>query len=371
MKKMYILTLASALLSVCSHAQLTSKNVTVGNENRTYLEYLPVNFDPSNEEYSLLVILHGIGGTSDQMVAGGFNDVADTARVIALYPQALNNSFNISAWNNGTFLASSADDIGFMNALFDNYITEYNVAPERIYMSGFSMGSIMSYHLACAMNNRIAAVGCLAGTMATSDIAACDPDYATPVIHMHGTADGTVPYDGTPLPSLSLVDQTMDFWQAVHACDADPTPIAIENTAADNITIDRFVYDNCSTEGALELWRLNGADHIYLYQPLNDITQMIETWLFLRKWSHPNPLPVGVEEVSQKSLRLYPNPASNQLNVESASVGNYTVFNQTGQRVARGFLQNGRNQIDLNRWAAGLYILSVEGSNEHSVFIVE
>lgn len=369
MKKYSTLFLALVTLVLNVKAQLSSQNVTIGNTNRSYLEYLPANFNPATEEYSLVIILHGIGGTSDQMVEGGFNDVADTARVIALYPQALNNNFNITAWNNGTLLASEADDIGFMNELMDLYISSYNVNPSRVYVAGFSMGSIMSYHLACALNNRIAAVGCMAGTMATSDIASCNPSYATPVIHMHGTADGTVPYDGTALPSLSLVPQTMEFWQNVHDCDANPSPIAIPNVAADNITVDRFVYANCTTEGALELWRLNGADHIYLYEPLNDITQMIEVWLFMRKWSHPNPLAVFVDENETNAWNVFPNPVSDVLSVTAPNSCNYQIWNATGQLIETGNFKEGLNLFDVREYQSGIYFITSTESSIKKRFI--
>lgn len=178
---------------------------------RNYQQYLPTGFDPANESPSLLIILHGLGGNSSQMVGAGFNLIADTARVVAIYPQGKPNQFGQNGWNNGTLLASNVDDLGFMNQLIDSAIVHYNVNPARVYFTGFSMGSIMSYHMACELNNRVAAIGCMAGTMATSDIQNCVPTYATPVIHLHGTADGTVPYDSNPLPSLSLVPETVSF----------------------------------------------------------------------------------------------------------------------------------------------------------------
>lgn len=359
MNKIYaaLTTLLLVLSFSFSHAQLSNKSVSIGGVNRTYKQYLPTVFNPQSESVSLVFILHGLGGTNADMVSAGFNFIADTARAIAIYPQGLQNQYGQNSWNNGTLLSSTANDIGFMNALIDSAILNYNVDPTRVYFTGFSMGSIMSYHMACALNDRVAAVGCMAGTMSTSDIQNCSPEYATPVIHLHGTADGTVPYDGSALPSLSLVDETVNFWRGVHGCDATADSTRLPDSAADNITVDRFVYDNCSPDGSVELWRFNGADHIYLYQPVNDITEMIEVWLFLNRWSHPSPAAAGVSSEEQIRLETSPNPSVGTFTVRSGAEAAFTVHSTGGQLILSGKLQKGETVLDLKEAPAGVYLL--------------
>ena len=364
MLKIYSTTLLTMIAIVFSsaYAQLTNETVTIGAVNRTYKQYLPTGLDPQNEQVSLVIILHGLGGTSADMVGAGFNYIADTARVIALYPQGKTNAYGQNSWNNGTGLSSTADDISFMNSLIDSMIVNYNVNPARVYVTGFSMGSIMSYHLACALNMRVAAIGCMSGTMSTSDIQNYTPTYATPVIHLHGTADGTVPYNSGALPTLSLVPETMAFWQNVHGCDATADSTRITDVAADNITIDRFRYDNCSPNGSLELWRLNGADHVYLYQPINDITEMMEVWLFLRRWTHPTPAPLTVSTLSTNQLSVAPNPSTGLFQLKSSVSALFEVQNVAGKTVLSGVLNNGETTIDLNASPSGVYFLKTATS---------
>jgi len=364
----FALLLLAGYFSV-SWGQLTNKSVTIGAVNRTYKQYLPVAFDPQTEQVSLVVILHGIGGSSSDMVSTGFNYIADTARVIAIYPQGVLNAYGQTSWNNGTLLASSVDDIGFMHAILDSMILNYNVDPARVYFTGFSMGSIMTHHLACAMNNRIAAIGCMAGTMPSSDIQNCSPTYATPVIHLHGTADGTVPYSGSALPSLSLVAETINFWRNVHGCDATADSTQLPNTAADNITIDRFVYDNCTPLTSVELWRFNGADHIYLYEPLNDITEMMEVWLFLRQWTHSSPAPAGINTSNIIQLTIAPNPSNGVYSIKSNSAIDYSIENLNGQTVHSGTLVNGITSIDLTDQTSGFYFLKAGNSTRKMIRI--
>lgn len=342
-----------------SFGQLTNETITINGVSRAYKLYVPTGFNASSESPDMIIIMHGLGGTNSDMVGAGFNAVADTARVIVVYPQALNNSFGMAAWNNGTLLGSTADDLGFMHALIDKGLTDFNVNPARVYASGFSMGSIMSHHMACAMNQRIAAIGAMAGTMPTSDINTCAPAYKTPVIHLHGTADGTVPYDGTALPSLSLVPQTIAFWRGVHGCDASADSTRLPDTGMDTITIDRFVYDNCSPAASLEHWRFNGAGHVYLYKPANDIDEMIEVWLFLRKWNHSNPSTLSLENHQLIDFSISPNPANDIVKITAENAGMLRIMDLNGSVVREQQIQAGTTELDLSAVKKGIYLVQL------------
>jgi|TARA_R110000737_G_scaffold282322_2_gene288976 polyhydroxybutyrate depolymerase len=366
MKKIF-LSLILSLISVVALAQLTTHTMNVGGVTRNYYKYLPVNYQ-ATENLPVVFILHGLGGNAQQMTLAGFSLIADTARIIAIYPDGLQNTLGQTAWNNGTLLSSTADDVGFFNKMMDLMLTNQNANPSRIYVTGFSMGGIMTHHLACALNNRIAAIGPMAGTMSTDDIANCVPAYKTPVIHLHGTADATVPYNSGALPSLSLVPETMNFWKGVHGCSATADSTRIPDTAADGITIDRFVYDNCNPIASVELWRLNGADHIYLYQPVNDITEAVEIWKFFNKWQHPNPQAVSVNELAkEKSFSIYPNPSTGQFAIQLSQKASLSLFDISGNRIQTFELNSGKSKINLNL-SPGVYLLKDEsGSTERLI----
>ncbi|WP_343605882.1 PHB depolymerase family esterase [Fluviicola sp.] len=359
MNKIFTLLSLWALGTVPVFSQLTNETISINGVSRSYKLYVPAGFNAQTESPDMIIIMHGLGGTNADMVAAGFNNIADTARVITVYPQALNNSFGMAAWNNGTLLGSTADDIGFMHALINRGLTDFNVNPARVYASGFSMGSIMSHHMACSMNNRIAAIGAMSGTMATSDISSCVPAYKTPVIHLHGTADGTVPYSGTALPSLSLVSQTMDFWKGVHGCAATADSTRLPDTGTDTITVDRFVYDNCNPVGSLELWRFNGAGHVYLYKPVNDIEEMIEVWWFLSRWSHPNPSTLDVAEASENLFQISPNPSNGILKITSNFAGEVQLVDLNGSLVSEQRISQGVTELDFSSVKKGIYLIRV------------
>ncbi len=355
--KFTLLTVFLALFWTGAYSQLTSKTLTVGAVSRSYKQYLPVGFDPQNEQVSVVIAFHGLGGNSSQMISTGLNFISDTARIIVFYPQGMNNGVGQASWNNSAGFSSTADDLGFVNQLIDSAILNYNADPSRVYVCGFSMGSIMSYHLACTLNSRIAAIGCMSGTMSDSDISTCAPTYVTPVIHFHGTADGTVPYDGSGIPTLSIVPETMAFWRNAHSCAATSDSLRITDIAGDGITVDRFRYDACAQTSSLELWRLNGADHVYLYEPTNDIDEMTEAWLFMSRWSHNNPAAAGLNENSLSTLTVFPNPAENRVVVESKVNAVYTLTDLQGNVVLKGNLISGKNELNITALTSGVYVL--------------
>ena len=59
-----------------------------------------------------------------------------------------------------------------------------------------SNGGFMSYHLACNLSSKIAAIASVTGSMSKQTYESCSPEHPTPVLQIHGTLDGTVPFDG-------------------------------------------------------------------------------------------------------------------------------------------------------------------------------
>ena len=363
-----LLLAAITLLSTLTFAQQSNETITVGGQNRTYVQYLPTGFDVATESLPVVFVLHGLGDNASNMAGVGTNNIADTARFIAIYPQGTPNSFGQNGWNNGTLLASTSDDIGLISALMDEMITSKNADPSRIYVTGFSMGGIMSYHLACALNDRIAAIASMSGTMSTDDIANCVPTYKTPVMHLHGTSDGTVPYDTGALPSLSLVPETMAYWEGVHTCGATPDSTQLPDLVNDGITVDRFVWTGCTPTGSLELWRLNNADHIYLYQPVNDITEANDIWRFFLKWTHSNPAPVSVPENSQVQMSVFPNPTKGSVSISTPSNVEVSIIDVNGKECLSLEIIAGETTIDVSHLDAGVYL--IQGSNGYAERLV-
>jgi len=369
MMKTTILILSLAI-STISWSQQTNESVDIGGTNRTYVQYLPTGFNPATESLPVVFCLHGIGDVSTNMANIGFNQISDTARFIPIYPQGLNNSFGQTSWANGTLLASTANDLDFFHAMMNDLILNFNADPTRIYVSGFSMGSIMSYKLACELNNRVAAIGTMSGTMSTEDVTNCVPTYVTPVIHFHGTADATVPYDAGALPSLSLVPETIDFWTTAHGCATTSDSTQIFDAAPDGYTVDRFVYQACTPLESVEFWRINGGDHEYFYEPNNDFTESIEIWRFFQQWTHSSPADAGIKSLSANGIQLSPNPTEGVVNINVNSNDRFEVYSTAGKLLFSQEINAGNTSIDLSELSSGMYIVKLNSLPELSERIV-
>ncbi|MEJ6777077.1 MAG: T9SS type A sorting domain-containing protein [Crocinitomicaceae bacterium] len=338
-------------------AQQTNETINIGGFEREYIQYLPVGFNLATESLPVVFVLHGLGGSNSQMEPIGFKEIGDTARCISIYPQGLINLFGQTSWDNGTLLAANVDDISFFNFMIDDLILNYNVDITRVYFTGFSMGSIMSHHLACVLNNRIAAIGTMSGTMSTDDISNCAPVYKTPVMHVHGTADATVPYAGSALPSLSLVTETMDFWINVHDCSATVDSTQLPDVSNDGLTVDRFVYQNCAPSSSVELWRINGGGHSFFYEPVNDFTESVDLWMFFRKWSHSSPAIVEVNEISKILFLISPNPSKGVFKITTEVANNIFIYTTAGKLVHSQYITSGETIMNISHLQRGIYIL--------------
>ncbi len=113
-----------------------------------------------------------------------------------------------------TSLDASNPDLAFVTAMLDQVETTQCIDTTRVYASGFSDGAYMASALACAMSDRITAIGAVSGLQSPTR---CTTVRPVPVITFHGTADPILPYDGgTGSSNLSqLLDDT----------EATPTPI--------------------------------------------------------------------------------------------------------------------------------------------------
>ncbi|MFD1550985.1 hypothetical protein DNU06_04710 [Putridiphycobacter roseus] len=365
--KKFILLFA-LYFSFTMFAQQNNGSVTVGSETRSYIEYIPQNYQNS-ESAPLVIILHGIGGTAQEIADAGLNFIADTARFIPLYLQGENNAFGSASWNNNTLLASTVNDIAFFQTMIEKMVDDYNIDRSRVYFVGISMGAIMTFTALNSMDGQIAAAVCHIGTMSDIDLAAYNPSIPRPVMQVHGTADAVVPYAGTALPSLSLVNPTINKLKTINGWNGtDSTIIDIPDIMADGITIERIIYD-CTTP--LEHWKMNGADHIFLIPGVNDTSGAVITWNFLAQYNHPNPTLGLSKTITEKPLNVFPNPVQNILNIP-ISAGNVALYNLNQQLIQTYTISE--QQIDLRDIPVGTYFLKItadDGTIQHTLITKE
>ncbi len=119
-----------------------------------YLLYLPKGYDEGqNKKWPLVLFLHGAGESGDNL-----------QKVKAHGPPAL-----VAKGQDFPFILVSPQSPGrgwnpdTLNALLDDVVEHYQVDPDRIYLTGLSMGGYGTWTLAAAHPDRFAAIAPICG----------------------------------------------------------------------------------------------------------------------------------------------------------------------------------------------------------------
>ena len=224
-----------------------------------------------------------------------------------------------------------------------------------------SNGGFMSFHLACQLSNRIAAVASVAGSMTPSSFNSCNPLHPTPVMQIHGTLDLTVPYDGSSW-TKSIEDVT-EYWFNFNNCITNPNINDIPNTnLIDQSTVKHYVYNSGDNGSTVEHFKVIGGGHTWpgfgaaVAGTNYDIEASIEIWRFFSQYDL-NTL-ASFKDLNQNQITLTPNPFNSSFVISSsqAIIGHYFIINATGQKILAG-KANGDSQITLDgeKLNSGMY----------------
>ena len=364
--KHVLICLAALFVSQISFAQTVVRTMMHDGIEREYRLYVADMYDGS-VAVPLVINLHGYTSNAfEQEAYGNFKLIADTANFILVHPEGTTDATGTTFWNAFGSPTETVDDIGFLSALIDTIAAGHNLDMNRVYSTGMSNGGFMSYTLACQLGYRFAAIASVTGTMVTLNLNACSPAHPTPVMQIHGTADPTVPYLGSPQGFVGVED-LVDYWVSYNNCNPTPIQTAVPDTnMTDGCTADHFVYSGGDMGSSVEFYRINGGGHTWPgSHPLfaigvtnRDFSASIEIWRFFSQYSLDGL--VGIEESDvEKPFIVYPNPTSGNTSIRFSSVGERTiqVHNAQGQLVQQF---NSKSQIaELILPKSGVYILTV------------
>jgi len=353
------LLLIFALTTTLLTAQ-TAKTMQFGGLTRDYLEYVPSIYDGSTP-VPVVLCLHGLGDNMNNFYGIGMNYIADTANFIVLVPEAKLDAVITggNAWNSGASymgfqINQSIDDAGFLNALLDTVIATYNIDETRLYACGFSLGGFMCHRLACEFTDRFAAIATVAGTIGTS--LTCSPSGEIPVCHFHGTADGTIAYTGN-LYGMDA-EEVVNYWVTNNNCNGTPVHTALPDIVADGYTVDHYLYPNGNNGTDVEFYKVNGADHEWLFYPNNDITYTIEIWKFFMQY------PKGITQINNNehelNVEIYPNPSSGIFYITAKDISEIEIIDMQGKIINNVITHKGDSyNVNLNNEAKGIYFVKI------------
>ncbi len=345
-----------------------------GGLEREYILHVPTVYDASSPT-PLILALHGLGDVISNFSNVGLSNLGDTENFFVVYPQAIDSQLLGTAWNNGAAafgitLNETVDDVDFLSQLIDHIASEYNINLDRVYCTGFSMGGIMTHRMACDLNDRLAAVAAVSGPLADAIANDCLAQSPIPVMHMHGTADGTVGYadgafNGALEAGLQGAEESIDFWTAKNGCTDDAVVETLPDTADDGLSIETRHNTDCFNDSEVLLYKIFEGAHTWL-GGTNDVNANEEIWNFFNQFTLDT-TPTSNEDLETANFKAYPNPFNGQLYVEFGAdqFNTVNVYNVLGSLVnSQDISKNDFHMnLDLGHLQAGQYLLQLAGDD--------
>jgi polyhydroxybutyrate depolymerase len=159
---------------------------------RTFRTYRPAELPDG--PVPLVLVLHGGAGSGAQAErAYGWNAAADRDGFVVAYPDGVSRSWNAGPGCCGPATRDGVDDVAFLESVVAAVSRGVPIDPSRVRVTGMSNGAMMAYRLACD-STVFTAIAPVAGTV----IGDCPHPAPVPVLHLHGTADESVPWAGGP-----------------------------------------------------------------------------------------------------------------------------------------------------------------------------
>jgi polyhydroxybutyrate depolymerase len=205
--RLVVLALALSGLAGCGPARgqpappaaASTQVIDVHGVRRTFHVYRPPGLaGPA----PLVVMLHGGFGTGTQAEQDyGWDAQARAAHFVVAYPDGLDRAWNVGGGCCGVPGRTGADDVGFITRMVARISAEVRIDRDRVYATGISNGGMLAYRLAC--DTRIFAA---IGPDSATELGGCRSPAPVSVIHIHGTADHNIPYDGGTGQGFAHID---------------------------------------------------------------------------------------------------------------------------------------------------------------------
>lgn len=136
------------ILLTTVHANAYKKqsiDITVNNQKRNMVVFTPNTFPAKSP---LFIVTHGMNQDPEyQYGSDKMYEMIDTAKFVITYLRS-----NGSTWDTG-----GTNDQNFVIKAIDEMATRFDIDRERVYWSGFSMGSMLIHHCIANMQDKIAA----------------------------------------------------------------------------------------------------------------------------------------------------------------------------------------------------------------------
>jgi polyhydroxybutyrate depolymerase len=227
----------------------TVHTMTFGGLERSYRVHRPAGLRAAAP---VVVMLHGGFGDGEQAENSyGWDQLADSTKFVTAYPNGVGHAWNAHGCC-GEAAQENIDDVGFITTMVAEISAALPIDASRVYVTGISDGGIMSYALAC--NSGIFAA---IGPVAATQLDACPAPHPTSVIHIHGTDDRLVPYNGgqgaSTVNGPSIPDVNA-FWRKADQCGPPNVTVKAPLTTSTAACADHRTVQLITIEGGRHQW---------------------------------------------------------------------------------------------------------------------
>ncbi len=244
----------------------------------------------TQKKAALLFVLHGSGGSGEQMMlpAKNLQAKADTENLLIVYPDGYQHY-----WNECRKRAQSQANLLDINeqTFFDSMIgyfqKKYMVDTKRVYAIGFSGGGHMAYKLAMTMPQKMSGIAVVVANLPDTNNLDCgEMKKPLPVLIVNGTEDEVNPYNGGEMKVNNLsygnvrsTDRSFMYWAQLAGYRGAPKKTALpDKDSTDNQFIDQFDF-RAKDKPEVMLLKVVGGTHSFP----KGIDVFEEAWLFFKR----------------------------------------------------------------------------------------
>ena len=357
----------------------TMKALNWNDRERQYLEYVPSNYS-AEQHAPVLFMLHGLGDNATNFFnATGIASIAEQRGWIVVCPQALD--FNLqtpigsydfgTSWEAGITVTVSidfygmplnfdvtlnegVDDSGFLMATLNALNEEYTIEPDSVFFAGFSLGACMCHRMAIEHGNHINAIAAISGVVGNDMI--ITPIDNVNVLEIFGTNDEMISYDGAEISlqsygmhSIGLpAEATVEYWRSFNQCAEEPVFEEYPDTHNDGLTFEMYSYLDGNNDSRVGFIKVNNGLHRWYSGGSNDIDYTEEIAKFFTGTIDVT----NIEEQTETTLTVYPNPATNIIYVDTKE--EVEIFDLCGKMVLQS---QGTSKIDVTTLSEGMYFV--------------
>ena len=199
--KIFTIIISILTISMVTNAQ-TRKTITSEGQKREYLQYAPSDL---GSKRPLIISCHGMNQSAKYQwdMLKDAKTLADKEKFVIVLPEGINSGWDISGDR----------DINLIKDLIAQMKKDFDIDENRVYLSGFSMGGMLTYHAMNKIPDVIAAFAPISGYPMWGFT--YTGKRAIPVIHHHGTGDDVCVY--------SNVQRNIDELVKKNKCSSTPT----------------------------------------------------------------------------------------------------------------------------------------------------